>query len=107
MGTSPIPNFGQRTPPLGGAVCPDPIWNAGRSLTLHGPSTFLGPRWVLTAIYAGQPAVSPAPPAPPEPIPGVVEGAIPFVEIGGAVQELQPPPETPEGATAFIEDTAT
>jgi hypothetical protein len=104
MGTSPIPV--SKSPPLGGAYCPDPRWGAGRYLTLHGPSTFLGASWVLTASVAGQPAVSPGP-APPLP-PSIPEGAIPFVEAGGALELGVPPPEgTPEGATAYVEDTET
>jgi hypothetical protein len=83
MGTSPIPNFGLRTPPLGGTVCPDPFWKGRRALTLHGPTTFLGARWVLTASAVGQPAAPPIPPVePPEYVvpPGTVEGSIPFVD---------------------------
>jgi hypothetical protein len=101
----PVPAL--RTPPLGGAKCPDNFWNGGRALVLQGPSAFLGPRWVLTAHLAGQPAVSAAPPVPPEPIPGVVEGSIPFVDVAGTVVVVAPPPEAPEGSTAFIEDTET
>jgi hypothetical protein len=104
MGTSPLPNP-QLTPPLGGTVCPDPRWNGGRALVLQGPQTFLGALWVFTASLAGQPASSVG--LPPPPPPGVMEGAIPFVEMGGAIQELQPPSDASEGSTAFIEDTAT
>jgi hypothetical protein len=106
MGTSPIKDP-STSPPLGGTVCPDPRWGGGKALVLQGPNAFLGARWLLTSSATGQPAVSPGPPLPPEPIPGVVEGSIPFVQVGGAVQVVIPPPETPEGATAFIEDTET
>jgi hypothetical protein len=105
MGTSPIPNFGRRSPPLGGTVCPDKAWNGRRSLTLHGPTTFLGARWVLTASVLGQPAQSPAPPIPPEPPLGVPEGAIPFIEDTATALEVLPPPGAVEGSTAFVEET--
>jgi hypothetical protein len=104
MGTSPIPNFGLRSPPLGGTICPDKNWNGRRSLTLHGPTTFLGARWVLTASVLGQPAQSPAPPVPPVLPPTVVEGAIPFAEVTGTGLEFTPPPETAEGSTVFIDE---
>jgi hypothetical protein len=80
MGTSPIPTPMLRTPPLGGVVCPDPVWGAGRALTLHGPSLFLGASWVLTAGPQGQPASGPIPPQPPQPPPTVEEGSIPWVD---------------------------
>jgi hypothetical protein len=105
VGTSPIPNFGLRSPPLGGTVCPDKVWNGRRALTLHGPTTFLGARWVLTASVLGQPAVSPAPPIPPIPPPTVVEGAIPFADVtAGTGLEFTPPPETSEGSTVFLDE---
>jgi hypothetical protein len=107
LGTSPIPNFGYRSPPLGGTVCPDKAWNGRRALTLHGPTTFLGARWVLTASVLGQPAQSPAPPVPPVLPPSVPEGAIPFIEDTATVLEVLPPPAAVEGSTAFIEETAT
>jgi hypothetical protein len=107
MGTSPIPNFGMRSPPLGGTICPDKNWNAGRSLTLHGPTTFLGARWVLTASVLGQPAQSPAPPVPPVLPPTIVEGAIPFIEDTATVLEILPPAGSVEGSTAFVEETET
>jgi hypothetical protein len=104
MGTSPLPNP-TLTPPLGGTICPDPRWAAGRGLVLQGPQAFLGARWVLTASLAGQPAQSPAPPVPPVPPPGVVEGAIPFADITtGTGLEFIPPPETSEGSTVFLDE---
>jgi len=106
MGTSPLPNP-QHSPPLGGQLCPDPRWSGGRALVLQGPQAFLGVRWVLTASLLGQPAVSPAPPVPPGPIIGVIEGSIPFVDVAGAVEVTLPPPDASEGSTAFIEDTET
>jgi hypothetical protein len=83
MGTSPIPNFGLRSPPLGGTVCPDKAWNGRRALTLHGPTTFLGARWVLTASVLGQPAQSPAVPELPPILPPTEapEGSLPFIDI--------------------------
>lgn len=79
MGTSPLPNP-QHSPPLGGTLCPDPRWAAGRALTLHGPTTFLGPLWVLTASAIGQPAPPPElpPVLPPTDAP---EGSLPFIDI--------------------------
>jgi hypothetical protein len=97
----PVPSL--RTPPLGGAKCPDTFWNGGRGLTLHGPTTFLGPRWVFTASLSGQPAVSPGPP-PPLP-PGIPQGAMPFTETAGTVEVAVPPAGTPEGSVAFAEET--
>lgn len=103
MGTSPLPEP-QKSPPLGGTVCPDPRWNSGRGLVLQGWTTFLGVNQVLTAWAAGQPAVSMGTP-PPLP-PGISEGSIPFAEQAGLALELVPPDI--EGSTAFVdEDTAT
>jgi hypothetical protein len=102
MGTSPIPV--PKGAPLGGTACPDTQWAGGRYLVLQGPQSFLGARWLMPASVSGQPAVSPGPPLPPEPIPGVVEGSIPFVEVEGAVQVITPPADTPEGSTVFIEE---
>jgi hypothetical protein len=93
-----------RTPPLGGAVCPDPAWQAGRALVLAGPQAFLTPLWVFTATVAGQPAASAGVP-PPIPLPTVAEGSLPFADVDGTVVLVQPPED--QGATAFIDDTDT
>lgn len=105
MGTSPIPNFGLRTPPLGGAVCPDPYWNGGRSLVLQGPTAFLGAHWVLTASVEGQPAVSMVPPDVIPTPPVVEEGSIPFSELDGTVVLAQPPDDAGYTAFADVEET--
>jgi hypothetical protein len=53
----------------------------------------------------GQPAQSPGPAVLPVPPPTVVEGAIPFAEVtAGTGLEFTPPPETPEGATVFLDE---
>jgi hypothetical protein len=92
-----------RTPPLGGTVCPDPAYVAGRVLVLQGPQPFLGALWVFTAIYAGQaaspPAVVPPPPAG--------EGAIPFMDLQATTYEFPASTEESEGSTSFVDDTAT
>jgi hypothetical protein len=93
-----------RTPPLGGTVCPDPAWQAGRALVLAGPQAFLTPLWVFTASLAGQPAVSAVPPIPIPP-PSVAEGSLPFADVDGTVVLVEPPED--QGATAFIDDTDT
>ena len=102
MGTSPLPNFGLRTPPLGGAKCPDPLWGAGRSLYLSGPQTFLGGWQVLTASAVGQPAApSPVPPIPPPP---AVEGSVPYINIAAAEYTLHSVPDEPEGSTVWVDE---
>jgi hypothetical protein len=101
MGTSPLPNP-QRTPPLGGAYCPDPAWQAGRALVLQGPQAFLGAVWVLTASATGQPASAPPQPVPqPPPAP---EGSVPFVDVTAATYTLESAPAEPEGSTAFVDE---
>jgi hypothetical protein len=105
MGTSPLPTEMLRTPPLGGQSCPDRRWAGGRALTLHGPTTFLGASWVLTASVEGQPAQSPGPLPPAPPIPGIIEGSIPFVDVAGTALGIVTPPETvSEGSTLFVDE---
>jgi hypothetical protein len=94
-----------RTPPLGGPVCPDPAWQAGRALVLAGPQAFLTPLWVFTATVTGQLAVSAGVPPIPIPPTGVAEGSLPFADVDGTVVLVQPPED--QGATAFIDDTDT
>jgi hypothetical protein len=106
MGTkhAGIPEDVLRTPPLGGTVCPDPRYAAGRALVLAGPQAFLMPLWVFTATLAGQPAVSAVPP-PSIPPPTVAEGSLPFADVDGTVVLVEPPED--QGATAFVDDTDT
>jgi hypothetical protein len=99
MGTSPLPNP-QLSPPLGGTVCPDVNWAAGRGLVLQGPQAFLGARWVFTASLAGQGAAPP----PPEPPPPTGQGGIPFVDlVAGYYYDEPEAPDAPEGSTAYAE----
>jgi hypothetical protein len=93
------------SPPLGGTLCPDPRWGAGRCLVLQGPQAFLGARWVFTASAVGQPALpSPLPPLPPQ----VGQGGIPFVDWATlSFQEIPEQPDAPEGSTAYAEESET
>ena len=90
-----------RTPPLGGTVCPDPAWQAGRTLILQGPMAFLGAHWVLTASVTGQPASTVAPPLPLPP--GVPEGSIPYSDVLSTGTIVAVPPPDEEGFTAFAD----
>jgi hypothetical protein len=100
MGTSPLPNP-QQSPPLGGTLCPDKNWAAGRALVLQGPNAFLGARWVFTASAVGQ-AAAPPPSIPPPP---TGQGGIPFVDlVAGTFYEEPVAPVAPEGSTAYAEE---
>jgi hypothetical protein len=72
-----------RTPPLGGVVCPDPVWSAGRTLWIQGLDGMLGPRWIVMldgAVGVAAPG-PPVPPTPPTVLPEGPEGAVPYLDI--------------------------